>query len=847
MSTTTVSYPYNLVDWVKRDARIEREDGTVAFEARDLDFPDTWSQTAVNIVANKYFRTINGVRETSVRQMIDRVVDTIADYGIAGGWFTQPYFDITPKTFREELKRLILEQRLSFNSPVWFNVGVIDKPQCSACFILDVEDTMESIIAWNSNEARIFKGGSGSGVNLSKLRGSNERLSGGGVSSGPVSFMRGADSIAGSIKSGGTTRRAAKMVILNVDHPDVEEFIESKAHEGRKVRALAKAGFNFKFDSPEWDGVQYQNANNSVRVTDEFMGRALTGKDWDLTNRKDGSVAKTLQADELLTRIAAAAWECGCPGLQFDDTIQRWNTLPEVGRINGSNPCSEYMHLDNTACNLASINLLKFYSVGYDAFDVEGFQDAVRISILAQDILVSLSSYPTPKIAENAEMYRELGLGYANLGALFLAVGAPYGSEKSMQITAAITSAMTAFAYDASRQLVCDKALGWAGDGIRKVIHQHADAWQSDWEHLDAVNASFKRLGSEAKDTWQKLSRGHFAYRNTQVTLLAPTGTIAFMMDCDTTGIEPLIAPMTMKKLVGGGSIMTTYDSFKIAMEKFPGDKALFKTAFGGVDSEPLGWLEHLNVMAAAQPYLSGAISKTVNLPGNATVDDVKAVYVKAWKLGLKAIAVYRDGSKEVQPMSSYDPSQRPETAAIVVAPPAPGIRRRLSPTRLGETHKFSVGGHEGYIHIGLYDDGQPGEIFLTMAKEGSSLSGFADAFSIAFSYALQYNAPLEDLVRKFKHTRFEPSGFTENPDIRIADSILDYVAKYLELRFLDRGLSLSDPYQDGSIDPEQPAPVVHTGPSQHTGNLCSECGGVMTFAGNCFRCQNCGGTSGCS
>jgi ribonucleoside-diphosphate reductase alpha chain len=887
--------PFAEVAWEMRAAVIADESGNAFFEQKDVEIPATWSQTATNVVVSKYFRGPLGSdrRERSVRQLIGRVVDTITNWGIKDGYFLDAD---EAQVFRDELTHLLLHQRMAFNSPVWFNVGVEAKPQCSACFILSVEDTMESILDWCKTEGMIFKGGSGSGINLSPIRSSREQLSAGGQASGPISFMRGADSIAGSIKSGGKTRRAAKMVILNADHPDIEEFIDCKVNEERKAYALGSAGWDMSLNGDAWSSIQFQNANNSVRVTDEFMQAAAEGREWTLRRVTDGEPIQTVNARDLLRRMAAAAWECGDPGMQYDTTINAWHTCPNTGRINASNPCSEYMHVDNSACNLASLNLMTF--VDDDGrFDVDAFRHAVAITIWAQEIIVGNSSYPTEKIARNTVALRQLGLGYANLGALLMSLGLPYDSDAGRAHAAAITALMTGHAYATSARIAQRigpfAAFHENRDPMLGVIAKHRDASR----RIDATLAP-QELIDAAQNAWDDaLEAGtKFGYRNAQATVLAPTGTIAFMMDCDTTGIEPDIALVKYKKLVGGGMMPLVNHTVPKALRRLGyADAAIqaidaYITEHGTIEGAPQLRAEHLPVfdcafkaengersihhmghikmMGATQPFISGAISKTVNLPNEATIDDVADAYLQAWRHGVKAIAIYRDGSKKVQPLST----SRGEAAAAA-AEPKP-VRRKMSDTRNSITHKFSIEGHDGYITVGLYDDGTPGEIFLSMAKQGSTVSGLMEAFGRAISYALQYGVPLPDLVRNFTHMRFEPMGRTENRDIPVAQSIIDYVFKWLASRYL----SAEEAYEVGVMTPEMKAalaagqyplplaaspnpaepatagtdavPLVYRARranGQADAPACSVCGCIMSRSGTCYRCANCGSTSGCS
>ena len=887
--------PFASLQWDYRTAVIADESGNAFFEQKDVEIPASWSQTATNVVVSKYFRGPLGSdrRERSVRQLIGRVVDTITNWGVKDGYFLDAE---ESQAFRDELTHLLVQQKMAFNSPVWFNVGVEPRPQCSACFILSVEDTMESILDWCKTEGMIFKGGSGSGINLSPIRSSKEQLSAGGQASGPISFMRGADSIAGSIKSGGKTRRAAKMVVLNADHPDVEEFIDCKVNEERKAYALGTAGWDMSLNGDAWSSIQFQNANNSIRVTDEFMRAATEGRDWQLRSVVSGDGVQTVNARDLLQRMAAAAWACGDPGMQYDTTINDWHTCANTARINASNPCSEYMHVDNSACNLASLNLLRF--AGEDGtFDVESFRRAVAVTIWAQEIIVGNSSYPTEKIAENTRAMRQLGLGYANLGALLMSLGLPYDSDEGRAYAASITALMTGHAY-ATSAAIAQRVGPFAAfhenrEPMLRVVAKHRDA--SRTIHTTLMTSELRVAAEKAWDDAHELG-STFGFRNAQATVLAPTGTIAFMMDCDTTGIEPDIALVKYKKLVGGGMMrivnqtvpralrrlgyseeqvtaIEAYIDERGTIEGAPGLRdehlAVFDCAFRAENgSRSIHHMGHIKMMGAVQPFISGAISKTVNLPTEATVEDVADAYVQAWKHGVKAIAIYRDGSKKVQPVST----SKGEGQASV--PEGKPVRRKMSDTRSSLTHKFSIEGHEGYITVGLYDDGTPGEIFLSMAKQGSTVSGLMEAFGRSVSYALQYGVPLQDLVRNFSHMRFEPMGRTENRDIPVAQSIIDYVFRWLASRYM----SPEEAYEVGVMTPEVKAalaagqyPLPLQTPAAHNGMgeaatetvpqvyraprangqadapACSLCGWIMIRSGTCYRCENCGSTSGCS
>ncbi len=890
--TTEGKHPFDDVEWEVRDAVIPNyKEGGNAFEQRDVEFPAAWSQNATNIVAQKYFRGTLGTpqRESSVRQLAGRVVDTITRWGQKNGYFAT---DDDAQVFAEELTHLIVTQKAAFNSPVWFNVGVPDTPQqCSACFILAVDDHMSSILNWYVEEGTIFKGGSGSGINLSRIRSSKESLAGGGTASGPVSFMRGADASAGTIKSGGKTRRAAKMVILNVDHPDVEDFIWCKANEEHKARALRDAGFDMDLDGKDSASIQYQNANNSVRVTDEFMRAYEQDQDWRLKAVTTGETVGTVRARELMRQIAKAAWECADPGMQYDTTINEWHTCPATGRINGSNPCSEYMHLDNSACNLASLNLMKFLDDD-GAFDVASFKHAVEVVFTAQEIVVGESDYPTEKIAENARAYRQLGLGYANLGALLMARGLPYDSDAGRAWAGAITAIMTGQAYRTSARIaeVMGPFEGYEpnADAMLRVTRKHRAA-------ADEIDDELVPEGvlSAAKQSWDEaVSLGEqFGYRNAQASVLAPTGTIGLMMDCDTTGIEPELALVKTKKLVGGGTMQFVNQTVPRALEKLgyepaqiedvvsfiaehnsvadaphlkPEHHAVFDTAMG---AQPIHYMGHVRMMAAAQPFISGAISKTVNMPEEATVEEVEQLFVESWKLGLKAVAIYRDNCKVAQPLSADKKkgAETPEPAGL-----AHPVRKRLPMSRPSTTTSFQVGDAEGYITAGSYPDDGLGEIFLKTSKQGSTLAGVMDAFAIAVSIGLQYGVPLETYVSKFINTKFEPSGMTNDPDIRFATSMIDYVFRRLALDYLPaetrEGLGIKSIAErteavqaEVAAKSEQPELEAGEGvafvidaterPTAKANDapLCYSCGSKMQPAGSCYVCSSCGSTSGCS
>ena len=864
--------PLQTVEWTHRDAVIRRADGGAVFEQRDVEVPATWSATACNVVASKYLRGAVGApeRETSIRQLLTRVCHTIAGWGRADGYFAT---DENAAVFRDELTWLCLHQHMAFNSPVWFNVGVVERPQCSACFINSVEDNLGSILDLAKTEALLFKWGSGSGSNLSSLRGSNEPLSGGGTASGPVSFMRGFDSFAGVIKSGGKTRRAAKMVILDVDHPDILQFVRCKADEERKAWALIETGYDGGFHVPggAYDSVGFQNANHSVRVSDAFMEAVRDDRDWELVGVASGDVVGTISARTLLSEIAEAAWVCGDPGLQYDDAINRSHTCPSTARINASNPCSEYMFLDDSACNLASLNLMRFRD-DRGRFDVERFDAACRLTLTAQEILVDRASYPTPRIAANSGEYRPLGLGYANLGALLMAEGLPYDSPEARERAAGLTAVMTGAAYARSAEIAESKGAFGGYERNREpmllVMEHHASAARGGGTADDGIR-------EHAAEVWDEvLERGRrHGYRNAQATVIAPTGTIAFMMDCDTTGIEPDIALVKTKTMVGGGSMRLVNGTVSEALERLgyreeqrraivehleargtiegaPGlagrHLAVFDCAFeapGG--SRSIGPEAHIAMMAAVQPMISGAISKTVNVPGAYTAEQIAGLYTRSWELGLKAVAIYRDGSKRTQPLNAGVGTPEGADAEPVPAP----VRRRLPVERAALTHKFTVGGHDGYITVGLYDDGTPGEIFLVMSKEGSVVSGMLDAFATAVSMALQYGVPIQALCTKFSHMRFEPSGFTGNPNIPMAKSILDYVFRWLELKYGDpdaRQPTMDQvplPFGGGATTgATAPAPEL-----QADAPPCTNCGAITVRSASCYLCFSCGSSNGCS
>ncbi len=888
--TTEGRHPFEEVEWETRDAVIPNfKEGGNAFEQRDVEFPVSWSQNATNIVAQKYFRGTLGTpqRESSVRQLAGRVVDTIRGWGEKNGYFATPH---DAQVFAEELTHLVVTQKAAFNSPVWFNVGVPDTPQqCSACFILAVDDHMSSILNWYVEEGTIFKGGSGSGINLSRIRSSREPLAGGGTASGPVSFMRGADASAGTIKSGGKTRRAAKMVILNVDHPDIRDFVWCKATEEHKARALRDAGFDMDLDGRDSYSIQYQNANNSVRVTDEFMRAFEQDQDWKLKGVTTGEPVETVRARELMREIAQAAWECADPGMQYDTTINEWHTCPASGRINASNPCSEYMHLDNSACNLASLNLMKFLDDAGN-FDVASFRHAVEVVFTAQEIVVGESDYPTEKIAENARAYRQLGLGFANLGALLMARGLPYDSDGGRAWAGAITALMTGQAYRTSARIAESMGTfdGFAPnrDAMLRVMRKHrAAADEIDGELVPEA------MLTAAKQSWDEavsLGERH-GYRNAQASVLAPTGTIGLMMDCDTTGIEPELALVKTKKLVGGGTMQFVNQTVPRALEKLGYDSGqsddivayiaennsvvdaphlkaahypVFDTAMG---AQPIHYMGHVRMMAAAQPFISGAISKTVNMPEEATVEEIEQLFVESWKLGLKAVAIYRDNCKVAQPLSA-DKKAKAEVPAEFAQP----VRRRLPMSRPSTTTSFQVGDAEGYITAGSYPDDGLGEIFLKTSKQGSTLSGVMDAFAIAVSIGLQYGVPLDTYVSKFINLKFEPSGMTNDPDIRFASSLVDYVFRRLALDYLpedkreslgirsieERKVSALQELEEKTqvlsalapaSDPQPVALGETPGARTLDAPLCYQCGSRMQPAGSCYVCGTCGSTSGCS
>src|SRR5688572_25336543 len=940
-------HPYDELEWDKRDARITNwRDGAVAFEQLGVEFPTTWSLNATNIVAQKYFRGTPGTkeREESLKQVVDRVCDTIADWGVEGGYFVD---DDEAEAFRNELKHLMVTQKAAFNSPVWFNIGVPGVPQqASACFILRVDDEMDSILNWYVEEGTIFKGGSGAGINLSKIRSSKELLKGGGTASGPVSFMRGADASAGTIKSGGKTRRAAKMVILDVDHPDIEEFIWVKAREEKKIRVLEEAGFDMSLDGKDMASVQYQNANNSVRVTDEFMQAVVDDADWTLRAVTTGEPVKTVKARDVMRQISEAAWECADPGMQFDTTINHWHTACNTGRINGSNPCSEYMHLDNSACNLASLNLLKFLGDD-DAFDVEGFKHAVEVIFTGQEILVGQADYPTKSIGDTSRAFRQLGIGYANLGALLMALGLPYDSDEGRAYAAAITSLMTGHSYATSAR-TAERLGPFAGyqdndEHMLRVLRQHQEAAA----HIDEELVPSDLL-SAAQQCWDDANELAAAagVRNSQASVLAPTGTIGLMMDCDTTGIEPDLGLCKMKKLVGGGTMQIVNQTVPRALARLgytpeqtaeivayidenksilgaphlaPEHVAVFACSMG---DNTIHYSGHVRMMAAVQPFISGAISKTVNMPEEATVEEVEQLHIDAWRLGVKAIAIYRDNCKVSQPLSTAKKAAAIEdiTEGLVAAGAEPQVvekivqrvvekvikvptREKLPRNRTSRTFEFRVADCKGFVTVGEYADGRPGEIFLRISKQGSTLAGIMDAFAVSLSYGLQYGVPLRVYVETLTNMRFEPAGMTDDPDLRIASSILDYIFRRLavdylsleermELNILTTGertqptlpgveetitetrqgteIAADPPSLDASSpllsDPDAPRELSLLERAGVTDDVvakpnaaippkvthsdapyCMQCGVQMQRAGSCHACPSCGSTSGCS
>ncbi|MGS2642052.1 vitamin B12-dependent ribonucleotide reductase [Streptosporangium sp. LJ11] len=920
--TTPGVHPYDELTWERRDVVMTNwRDGSINFEQRGVEFPQSWSVNAANIVTTKYFRGAVGTpqREWSLKQLVDRVVGVYTRTAVEHGYFAT---DEDAEIFDHELKHALVNQVFSFNSPVWFNVGTASPQQVSACFILAVDDQMESILDWYKEEGVIFKGGSGSGVNLSRIRSSKELLSSGGTASGPVSFMRGADASAGTIKSGGATRRAAKMVVLDVDHPDIEEFVETKAREEDKIRALRDAGFDMDLGGKDIVSVQYQNANNSVRVSDEFMRAVENGEEFGLRARLTGEVIEKIDARELFRKMGKAAWECADPGLQYDDTINDWHTSPETGRITASNPCSEYLHLDNSSCNLASINLLKFLKDD-DTFDIANFVKITELVITAMDVSITFADFPTEKIDETTRAYRQLGIGYANLGALLMATGHAYDSDGGRAVAGAITSLMTGVSYRRSAELaaVVGPYDGYArnADAHKRVMRKHNDA-NDALRTFDEIDGAIHR---EASKQWNECLRlgDRNGYRNAQASLLAPTGTIGLMMDCDTTGIEPDLALVKFKKLVGGGSMQIVNQTIPRALRRLgyqeeqveaivefiaehghvvdaPGLRRehyeVFDCAMGERAIAPMG---HVRMMAAAQPFLSGAISKTVNLPESATIEDIEQVYMEGWKLGLKALAVYRDNCKVGQPLSASgkktEEKETPAEPAIQVVEISRPTRRRMPNQRPSTTTRFTVGGAKGYMTASSYPDDGLGEVFLKMSKQGSTLAGVMDAFSVAISIGLQYGVPLETYVGKFVNMRFDPAGMTDDPDVRIAASVMDYIFRRLALDHLpyddraalgifsaseraaqQRGEDPAPIHTDEVIAelatsaPIEPAPAeeprsrpeaVPVETPRRTGSLeshqgrtadaplCMTCGTKMRPAGSCYVCEGCGSTSGCS
>ena len=885
--------PFDKVEWEKRTALIGNEKGVTIFKQEGVEVPKGWSQTATNIVTSKYFSGKPGTaeREGSVRQLISRVVKTIVRWGEEGGYFADAS---SRDAFRDELTHLLVEQKMSFNSPVWFNVGVQAKPQCSACFINSVHDSMESIMGLTRTEGMLFKWGSGTGTNFSTLRGSREALSGGGIASGPVSFMKGFDAFAGVIKSGGKTRRAAKMVILNIDHPDIVEFIECKVKEEKKAHVLIEQGYDSSIDGEAYSSIFFQNANHSVRVTDDFMHAVEENKDWWTKNVTDGQPNEKLSARELLNKISDSTSHCGDPGMQFDTTVNRWHTCKNTARINASNPCSEYMFLDDTACNLASLNLMKYLGAN-GQFDVGAFKHAVDVTITAQEILVDNASYPTAKIEENSHNYRPLGLGYANLGALLMSMALPYDSDEGRDVAAAVTAMMCGEAYAQSAR-VAERMGPFPGYTVNRepmldVVRMHRNSMRGiKPEHVQS------ELYMGAQQAWDDaLGLGErYGYKNSQVTVLAPTGTIGFMMDCDTTGIEPDLALVKMKKLVGGGVIKIVNNTVPQALMKLgytpeqTSEIVSYIDKNGKIDGAPflkeehvpvfdcslatsggrsIAWTGHVKMMAAAQPFLSGAISKTINMPEESTVEDIMNAYIESWKLELKAVAIYRDNSKRSQPLNAAGNKKEEKKAQAVVEPVqrelfARAVREKMPYERASVTHKFSVSGHEGYITVGMYEDGRPGEIFIKMSKEGSTLSGIMDGLALTISLGLQYGVPLKVFVDKLLNTRFEPSGITANPNIRFVSSVLDYIARWLGGRFISSDyLKLNGTAPTENAGAAVPAPAILAAlaslpagvstpklSNAHEGApTCSECGMLMVPNGACYKCENCGSTSGCS
>ncbi|MEY4246497.1 MAG: hypothetical protein RIS69_44 [Actinomycetota bacterium] len=924
--TTPGVHPYDQVVWEKRDARISNwKDGSVAFEQLGVEFPVTWSLNATNIVAQKYFRGTPGTieRESSLKQVIDRVADTITTWGVEGGYFVD---QAEADNFSNELKFILVTQRAAFNSPVWFNIGVKGVPQqASACFILAVEDKMDAILNWYREEGIIFKGGSGAGINLSKIRSSAELLQGGGTASGPVSFMRGADSSAGTIKSGGKTRRAAKMVILNVDHPDIEEFIWCKAKEEKKARVLRDAGFDMDLDGSDSFSVQYQNANNSVRITDDFMHAVRDDKEWSYRAVTDGTPVRTVQARDLWRQIAEASWDCADPGLQFDTTINKWHTSHASGRINGSNPCSEYMHIDNSACNLASINLLKYLDEQGN-FDVDAYKHTIETMFTAQEILVGRADYPTEAIGDNSRKFRQLGLGYANLGALLMALGLPYDSFEGRAWAAALTSLMTGHAYATSARTSSRMGphAGFAENEryMLNVLRMHRDASYQIADET-VMPGELLRAGQES---WEAAVRDgeEYGVRNAQATVLAPTGTIGLMMDCDTTGIEPDLGLVKMKKLVGGGNMVIVNQTIPMALRKLGYNAQQVDDIIAYIDTEKsilgaphlaaehvavfacsmgdntIHYEGHVRMMGAVQPFLSGAISKTVNMPEEATVEEIEALHMLSWELGLKAVAIYRDNCKVGQPLSTAKKGDEQGTAEssaaavvekIVEKMVAKPVRQKLPRSRRGRTFEFRVADCKGFATIGEYEDGRPGEVFLTVSKQGSTLSGIMDAFAKSISYGLQYGVPMRAFVEAFVNMRFEPAGMTDDPDIRFAASIMDYLFRRMALEYLtyaereelgifsiderlqptlpgvEESSYVSSTGSDVAADPksipsveelvtqlemgiapvapvsDHSAEIARKAQKHSDAPMCMQCGVQMNRAGSCHACPSCGST----
>lgn len=916
--TKPKSYAYDQIKWVKRDSELKNPfTGEVVFSQKEVEIPESWSMNALNIVAQKYFTGTPGTdeRETSLRDLIDRVVDTVVRQGQQEGYFDS---DTDAETYREELKYVLATQRAAFNSPVWFNIGAPERAQqASACFILGVDDTMGSILQWYTDEGMIFKGGSGSGVNVSSIRSSVEKLGkSAGTASGPLSFMRGADASAGAIKSGGKTRRAAKMVILNADHPDVEEFIWCKAIEERKARALQEAGFDMSLDGKDIFSVQYQNANNSVRVTDEFMQAVVDNKDWDLKAVTTGKTVRTVKARDIMRQFAEAAWECADPGMQFDTVINKWHTTPNAGRINGSNPCSEYMHLDNSACNLASINLLHYLNDDF-SFDVESFKHTVELIFTAQEILVGYSEYPTERITKNAKAYRELGIGYANLGALLMAQGLPYDSDEGRAQAAAITALLTGHAYATSARMA-QKVGPFAGyhkdrENMLHVLKMHRE----EVDKIDAGKVSEDLLSAAATAWDEAVELGElYGVRNSQASVLAPTGTIGLMMDCDTTGIEPDLGLVKVKKLVGGGTMSIVNQTVPRALKALGYTKDQVNDIVAYIDTEKtilgaphlakehepvfacsmgdnaIHYLGHVKMMAAAQPFLSGAISKTVNMPESATVEDIEQLHIDSWKMGLKAVAIYRDNCKVAQPLSmakkdgddKKEPASTPAESTTtddgrIVLKGA--VRRKMPRKRTSRTYRFEVADLEGFFTVGEYADGTPGELFITVSKQGSTLAGLMDSFAISMSHGLQYGVPLKSYVKTLRGTSFAPFGITDDPEIRTASSVTDYIIRRLALDYLsfddrlelglasfddmpDEQTSLlggeTEPVESKGSDEVETRPVQMSAPKEtaseakpakksadSTAPLCYNCGNQTQRSGSCYVCSSCGSTTGCS